>query len=143
MRPQLNEPKCVITSIEIAMCWRVNYVKWFYTGGYIYHSSTIVHMGQAIAMYQNLHSHLVNIEVQEMFLIVQGLIGFWKMNSTMQWCRVIVTMTTGCKQWSENGSVVLMKQKRLLRIFKSLVHLYHVVMQKWSIGMEWFNYVRH
>ena len=53
MRPQLNEPKCVVTSIEIAMCRQVNYVKWFYTGGYIYHSSTIVHMGQAIAMYWN------------------------------------------------------------------------------------------
>ena len=41
----LNEAECVVTSIEIEMCKQVNYVKWFYTNGYIYHSSTVVNMG--------------------------------------------------------------------------------------------------
>ena len=41
----LNEVECVVTLIEIAMCGKVNYVKWFYIDGYIYHSSTIVNTG--------------------------------------------------------------------------------------------------
>ena len=40
--------------LKLKMCKRVNYVKWFYTGGYIYHSSTMVNTGQVKAMCRNL-----------------------------------------------------------------------------------------